>query len=56
MDNIQKNISSMNIEIYDMTMDLQDYETQLWEHFANMETSVNDIQQQGQYLLSALGV
>jgi flagellar hook-associated protein 2 len=54
--NLEDDINDKSNRIYSMNQDLQDYELDLWEHFAAMEEAVSQIQSQGNYLFSALGV
>ncbi|MDD3151183.1 MAG: flagellar filament capping protein FliD, partial [Candidatus Gastranaerophilales bacterium] len=49
-------ISYSEKKISSLTLDMTDYEAQLWEHFANMETMVSDMNSQMNYLMSALGI
>ncbi|OGV33413.1 MAG: hypothetical protein A2020_07615 [Lentisphaerae bacterium GWF2_45_14] len=48
-------ISYNDSRITSMTQDMFDYEAELWEHFASMETMVSEMNSQMNYLMSALG-
>jgi flagellar hook-associated protein 2 len=54
--NLDDDINDKYQRIYSMNQDLQEYETDLWQHFAAMEEAVSEIQQQSNYLLSSLGL
>jgi len=42
-------------KISSLTLDMTDYEAELWEHFSSMETMISDMNSQINYLMSALG-
>ncbi|MDD3127620.1 MAG: flagellar filament capping protein FliD [Candidatus Izemoplasmatales bacterium] len=52
---IEDMISYDENKIYSLNQDMSDYETQLWEHFANMESMISEMNSQINYLMSALG-
>lgn len=52
---IEDMINYDNNKISSLTQDMTDYESQLWEHFANMETMISEMNSQINYLMSALG-
>jgi len=49
-------ITAKNTSIAKKRYDLQNYETYLWEHFANMEGAMSSIQAGGQYMMQTLGM
>ncbi len=55
-DTLSTSISSMNTEIDDLTLRLIDYESELWNHFTYMETTVSSMQSEMSFLMSNLGV
>ena len=55
-DTIQDDIAYRQSLVDKKTADLKKYENYLWEHFANMETSMASIQNGGAYMLQTLGM
>ncbi len=52
---ISAKIKDTQSEIDYLNLRLLDYETELWAHYAHMETSVSAINQQGSFMASAMG-
>jgi len=53
---LTSSITLKNTTIAKKTYDMQNYESYLWEHFANMESAMSSIQAGGQYMMQTLGM
>ena len=52
---IENLISYDDKKISSLTLDMSDYEAELWGHFSSMETMISEMNSQMNYLMSALG-
>ena len=53
---LQKAVDDRALDIQDMMLRIEEYETSLWLQFSNMENTVNSIQSQGSMMMSMMGM